>query len=309
MIRVETLHKHYGAVHALDGLDMTVEPGTVYGFLGPNGAGKTTTLRILTGLARPTSGRASVAGVDLTTDGRTLSRRIGYLPEEPAFYPWMSPLEYLDHLGRLHGLSVAERSQQVHKLLDLVHLAEAGKRRIGGFSRGMRQRLGLAAALIHKPEVLLMDEPVSALDPLGRKEILDLIEGLRGQCTVLMSSHILGDVERVCNVVGIIDRGRMIIQSPREELMERYAQPVFEAEAADAASALRWADSLRVQPWAAAVSVDGVVARITVKDVARARRDILSSAVAQQIELRRYEETRPSLEDVFLQLTGKEAAQ
>jgi ABC-2 type transport system ATP-binding protein len=173
----------------------------------------------------------------------------------------------------------------------------------------MRQRLGLAAALIHEPEVLLMDEPVSALDPLGRKEILDLIEGLRGQCTVLMSSHILGDVERVCNVVGIIDQGRMIIQSPREELLERYAQPVFEAEAADAASALRWADSLRVQPWTAAVSVDGVVVRITVKDVSRARRDVLSSAVAQQVELRRYEETRPSLEDIFLQLTGKEAVQ
>lgn len=309
MIKTEYLHKYYGPVRALDGLNMTVEPGNIYGFLGPNGAGKTTTLRILTGLAHPSSGHATVAGVDLKTDGRTLSHRIGFLPEEPAFYPWMTPREFLDYLGRLHNLSASERTRKIRDLLDLVHLADAGKRRIGGFSRGMRQRLGLAAALIHEPEVLLMDEPVSALDPLGRKEILDLIEGLRGQCTVLMSSHILGDVERVCNVVGIIDQGRMIIQSPREELLERYAQPVFEAEAADAASALRWADSLRVQPWTAAVSVDGVVVRITVKDVSRARRDVLSSAVAQQVELRRYEETRPSLEDIFLQLTGKEAVQ
>jgi len=247
--------------------------------------------------------------VDLVSDGRTLSHRIGYLPEEPAFYPWMNPGEFLDHLGRLHNLSAADRSRQVRELLDLVHLAEVGKRRIGGFSRGMRQRLGLAAALVHNPEVLLLDEPVSALDPIGRKEILDLIEDLRGQCTVLMSSHILADVERVCNVVGIIARGRMIIQSRREELMERYAQPAFEAEAVDAASAARWADRLKVQAWAAAVKLENEVVRINVTDIARARREILPSAVAGGIVLRRFEEVRPSLEDVFLQLVEKEAAQ
>ncbi len=306
MIQIENLHKHYGAVHALDGLNMTIEAGTVFGFLGPNGAGKTTTLRILTGLARGTSGRATVGGVDLNTDGRTLSRRIGYLPEELAFYPWMTPREFLDYLGRLHRLSAAERSDRTRELLVLVNLEEVGKRRIGGFSRGMRQRLGLAAALVHKPEVLLLDEPISALDPAGRKEVLDLIERLSEQCTVLMSSHILADVERVCNVVGIIAKGRMIVQSPREALMERYAQPVFEAETTDTASACRWADRLRVQPWTAAVSVDGDRVRVTVKEVARARKELLASAVAQDVVLRRYEEVRPSLEDVFLQLVGRE---
>ncbi|MBM3150632.1 MAG: ABC transporter ATP-binding protein [Chloroflexi bacterium] len=309
MIRVENLHKHYGVVRALDGLDMTVEEGTIYGFLGPNGAGKTTTLRILAGLARPASGRASVAGVDLAADGRALSRRLGYLPEEPAFYPWMTPREFLDYLGRLHGLSAAERAAQIRELLELVHLAEAAKRRIGGFSRGMRQRLGLAAALVHNPEALLLDEPVSALDPIGRKEMLETIENLRGQCTVLMSSHILADVERVCNAVGIIARGRMVVQARREALLERYAQPVFTAETADAASAQRWAGRLQVQPWAAAVSVEGERVRVTVNEIARARREILPSAVAAEIVLRRFEEMRPSLEDVFLQLTGKEAAQ
>ncbi len=309
MILVENLHKHYGAVHALDGLTMNVEPGSIYGFLGPNGAGKTTTLRILTGLARATSGRASVAGVDLKTDGRTLSRRIGFLPEEPAFYPWMSPREYLDYLGRLHGLSSADRAARIGELLELVNLAEAGKRRIGGFSRGMRQRLGLAAALVHKPDVLMLDEPVSALDPSGRKEVLELIERLGGQCTILMSSHILADVERVCNVVGIIAKGRMIVQSPREALMDRYAQPIFAAEATDAASASRWADRLKAQPWAAAVSVDGEMVRVTVKEIDRARKELLASAVAQNVVLRRYEEVRPSLEDIFLQLTDQEVAQ
>jgi ABC-2 type transport system ATP-binding protein len=309
MIQIESLHKHYGAVHALDGLNMTVEPGVVYGFLGPNGAGKTTTLRILAGLARPTSGRVVVAGVDLTSDGRTLSHRTGYLPEEPAFYPWLTPREYLDMLGHLHGLDAAERTIRVKELLQVVNLAEAGKRRIGGFSHGMRQRLGLAAALVHKPEVLLLDEPVSALDPSGRKEVLELIEHLSGQCTILMSSHILADVERVCNVVGIIARGRMIVQSPREELMDRYAQPVFEAEGEDVAAVKRWADTVRKQDWAAAVSLDGDRLRVTVSDIQRARRELLVSAVAQQIALRRYEEVRPSLEDVFLQLVEKEPIQ
>ena len=309
MIQIESLHKHYGAVHALDGLNMTVEPGVVYGFLGPNGAGKTTTLRILTGLARPTSGRVVVAGVDLPSDGHTLSHRIGYLPEEPAFYPWLTPREYLDMLGRLHGLDAAKRTTRVKELLALVNLGEAGKRRIGGFSHGMRQRLGLAAALVHKPEVLLLDEPVSALDPLGRKEVLELIEHLSGQCTILMSSHILADVERVCNVVGIIARGRMIVQSPREALMDRYAQPVFEAEGEDPAAIKRWADTVRLQSWATAVNLDGDRLRVTVSDVKRARRELLASAVAQEIALRRYEEVRPSLEDVFLQLVEKEAIQ
>ncbi len=309
MIRVENLHKHYGAVRALDGLNMAVEQGVLYGFLGPNGAGKTTTLRILTGLARPTSGRASLAGVDLTADGRAPASRLGYLPEEPAFYPWMTPLEFLDHLGRLHGLSAADRARRSRELLELVHLAEVAKRRIGGFSRGMRQRLGLAAALVHNPDVLLLDEPVSALDPAGRKEMLEAIENLRGRCTVLMSSHILADVERVCNVVGIIARGRMLVQAQRETLLAQYAQPVFAAEAADAASAGRWVNRLKVQPWAAAVSLDGETVRVTVNDLERARQEILPCAVAEGVVLRRFEETRPSLEEVFLQLTGKEAAE
>ncbi len=309
MILVENLHKHYGAVHALDGLNMTVEIGSIYGFLGPNGAGKTTTLRILTGLARSSSGKATVAGIDLAKDGRSLSSRIGYLPEEPAFYPWMTPGEFLDYLGKLHGLSTAERATRTRELLELVNLAESGKRRMGGFSRGMRQRMGLAAALVHRPEVLLLDEPVSALDPSGRKEVLDLIGKLSGQCTVLMSSHILADVERVCNVVGIVARGRMVVQSPREALMQQYAQPVFEMEGKEPASMKRWANLLKDYPWVSKLNQDNHILRVTVSDVERARKELLASAVGQGIILSRYQEMRPSLEDIFLQLVNHEVAQ
>ena len=303
-VHVEGLKKYYGAVHALDGLDLEVAPGTVFGFLGPNGAGKTTTLRILTGLARPTSGQAQVAGVDVLKGGGMLSRRIGHLPEEPAFYPWMTPREFLDYLGQLYGLPASQRNSRTRELLELVRMEEVSKRRIAGFSRGMRQRLGVAAALIHHPEVLFLDEPASALDPAGRKEVLDLIGSLRGQCTVVMSTHILADVERVCDVVGIIAKGRMLVQSRREELLERYASPAFELEGDDHAALSRWVEELRRLPWVTAVAPRNGAFRISVRDVTSAKRELLALAVNAGLSLKRYEEVRPSLEDVFLQLVG-----
>jgi ABC-2 type transport system ATP-binding protein len=305
-IHVEALKKYYGTVHALDGLDLDVASGTVFGFLGPNGAGKTTTLRILTGLARPTSGKAQVAGVDVLKDGGTLSRRIGHLPEEPAFYAWMTPREFLDYLGRLYGLSSNERASRTRELLALVRMEDVSRRRIAGFSRGMRQRLGVAAALIHHPEVLFLDEPASALDPAGRKEVLDLIGNLRGKCTVLMSTHILADVERVCDVVGIIAKGRMLVQSPREELLEHYAVPAFEVEGDDQAALSLWVEDLRRLPWVTAVTPRNEAFRISVRDVQSAKRELLALAANSGLSLNRYEEVRPTLEDVFLQLVGSE---
>src|SRR5258706_6617719 len=218
-IRIEALQKTYGAVKALDGLDLAVEAGSVFGFLGPNGAGKTTTLRILTGLAQASAGRAWVADVEITArhagSATPYAKNFGYLPEEPAFYNWMTPRECLDYVGQLFGLSAGQRRARTVELLELAGLTEVAKRRIGGFSRGMRQRLGLAQALVNQPAVLFLDEPASALDPAGRKEVLDLIERLRGRCTVFMSTHILADVERVCDGVGIFARGRLITEGPR----------------------------------------------------------------------------------------------
>jgi len=306
-IRVEKLQKTFGSVRALDGLTLTVEPGAVFGFLGPNGAGKTTTIRILTGLARPTDGRAWVAGVEVTTARREIARRVGYLPEEPAFYPWMTPREFLEHVGRIFGLAAGERAARTGELLDLVGLADVDERRIGGFSRGMRQRLGLAQALVNRPEVLFLDEPVSALDPVGRKEVLELIGRLRGQCTVFMSTHILTDVERVCDTVGVINHGRMVVEAPREELIARYALPVFEIEGdnSSAGQIAAWAETLRAISWVTTVSVDGTTARVMVNDVEKAKKELLVLAVQARLILTRYEMIRPSLEDVFLQLVGE----
>jgi len=306
-IRVEGLHKFYGSVRALDGLDLTVEPGTIFGFLGPNGAGKTTTIRVLTGLAHATEGRAWVAGVDIAADGHGITRRIGYLPEEPAFYPWMTPRELLDHVGRVFGLSTSERAARVKELLEQVGLAEVGKRRIGGFSRGMRQRLGLAQALVNRPEVLFLDEAVSGLDPAGRKEALELIERLRGQCTVFMSTHILADVERVCDTIGIIARGRLVTQAPREALLAQYAIPAFEVETDSGFEGPLngWAKLLRQKRWVQSVSISGLKGRIIVNEIETAKRELLPSAVQAGLVVTRYKMRRPSLEDVFLRLVGE----
>jgi ABC-2 type transport system ATP-binding protein len=309
-IRVEGLRKTFGEVRALDGLTLAVEPGVVFGFLGPNGAGKTTTIRILTGLARPNGGRAWVTGVEVTDDRRQVAGRIGYMPQDPAFYPWMTPQEFLDYVGRVFGLSARESRTRAQELLELVGLREAARRRIGGFSGGMRQRLGLAQALINQPQVLFLDEPVSGLDPAGRKGVLEMIEGLRGQCTVFMSTHILGDIERVCDAVGIINRGKLVAEAPQEELLERYAVPAFEVEAENGfVEQLRaWAESLRRLDWVTSIAVSGRTARVVVNDVAAGKRELLATAVQSGLILTRYEMVRPSLEDVFLKLVNEEGA-
>jgi len=308
-VRIEELCKVFGTFQALDGLSLTVEQGAVFGFLGPNGAGKTTTIRILTGLAHTTSGRAWVAGKEVTASGHEIAHHIGYLPEEPAFYTWMTPREFLDYVGRVFGISAADRSARAKELLALAGLEEAAKRRIGGFSKGMRQRLGLAQALFNRPEVLFLDEPASALDPLGRKEVLDFIENLRGQCTVFMSTHILADVERVCDTVGIINRGKLITAAPREALLAQYAIPAFELEVEKQSEAAltQWSETLKRENWVTSISIEGLVVHVIVKDVEVAKKELLRSITQTGLMINRYEVVRPSVEDVFLQLVGEEA--
>jgi ABC-2 type transport system ATP-binding protein len=306
-IEVHELVKTYGAVHALDGLNLTVEPGSVFGFLGPNGAGKTTTLRILTGLARPTQGTVRICGEPVGDGVHRVSPRVGYLPEEPAFYNWMTPEEFLDLVGQIFGLTAADRKTRTRELLAQVDLDDVRKRRIGGFSRGMRQRLGLAQALVNHPTVLLLDEPASALDPAGRRDVLELIERLKGESTVLISTHILSDVERVCDTVAILSHGKTVAEGNREELMARYAVPAYEVDVnnGSAEHLADWADQLRRLPWVKMVQVNGSAARILVNDVDACRQEMLAAAAESGLAINRLEVVHPSLEDVFLQLVDQ----
>jgi ABC-2 type transport system ATP-binding protein len=302
MIRIEGYVKTYGQVRALDGLSLQVDPGVVYGFLGPNGAGKTTTMRLLTGLAQPTSGQAWIGGKQVGAAGQETRHLLGVLPEEPAFYPWMTPLEYLrDFIAPLYGIPAKTAADKAAAMLDLTGLAEAAKRRIGGFSRGMRQRLGLAQALIHDPQVLLLDEPVSALDPAGRKEVLALLEHLRGKVTILLSTHILADVERVCDVVGIINKGRLVIQEKRADLLAKYALPQFVIEASDGFH--HWVEQAGRLSSLTRLSVEDNTATVLVNDVRLAQKELLASLAEHDVAVRRFEIVQPDLEDIFLRLT------
>lgn len=307
-VKIESLRKKYGSVNALDGLNIMVESGSVFGFLGPNGAGKTTTLRILAGLAQADSGSIFFGDQDLSKSDASQKARLGYLPEEPAFYSWMSPREYLDYVGRIFNLDAKERRLRVDQLLEQSGLKEAAKRRIGGFSRGMRQRLGIAQALMNHPSILLLDEPVSALDPAGRKEVLEMIEGLSSECTVIMSSHILADVERVCDTVGIINKGKLITQAKKEDLLERYAIPALEITTSNGSAALmpEWKLRLEQLPGVTGVTVEGYSFHLAVKDVHAAEQEIMRDALNHNATFEKLEVVKPSLEDIFMQLTGSQ---
>lgn len=302
MIRIENLTKRFNKVIALQELSLEVEAGVIYGFLGPNGAGKTTTLRILSGLAHPDGGRAWILDKEVTRPGSDLRASFGYLPEVPAFYSWMTPMEYLaSFVAPLYDIKGANAKTRAAEILHLVGLSKAGDRRIGGFSRGMRQRLGLAQVLIHRPPVLLLDEPVSALDPAGRKDVLKLIENLRGEATVLFSTHILSDVERICDRIGIIANGQLIAQARRQELLERYAIPAIEIETDQDLNG--WLEQVNNFPYVESAEQSNSSIRLVVSDLSRAQVELLNLLAEQGLLVRRFEVVQPNLEDVFLRLT------
>jgi len=305
-IRCERLSRTYGKVEALKDLNLSVEKGSVFGFLGRNGAGKTTTIRLLTGLAQPTSGRAWVNGLESTSRDTTAQSSFGYMPEVPAFYPWMTSQEFLLFIGRLFGLNSEQLKKRIAELLELCGLEDAAKRRIAGFSKGMRQRLGLAQALIHRPQVLFLDEPTSALDPAGRRDVLNLIETLKGDTTVFLSSHILADVERVCDTIGVIQEGQLLLVEKRDSLLSRYASDVIllEFDIQNVVELDPFVSQIQSLSWVDSVKRDGSVVRVTVSDRVQGKTTLLGIIAGSDLLLSRYEWVRPSLEEIFLAISS-----
>ena len=302
-IELRGLTKRFGSTVALDQVDLAVRPGIVFGFLGRNGAGKTTALRILSGLARPTAGSAYVLGHDVTHATDAVRARIGFLPDVPGFYPWMTAREYLALAGRLFGLDQPIIQTRTDALLEMAGLASVTAR-VGGYSRGMKQRLGIAQALINAPSLLMLDEPTSALDPIGRREVLEMVASLRGRTTVFFSTHILADVERVCDAVAILERGRVVENADIAELTARSAanRLVVEVEGADAVSSLQ--RELAGRAWVKSIEINEQTLRVTAVDLAAAQREIPAAIAAAGVALRRFEIDEASLEDVFVERVG-----
>ncbi len=223
ILTLQHVSKHFGSKQVLQDLNLTVPAGSIYGFVGENGAGKTTTMKLILGLDQASAGAIEVAGQPVHFGETETNRQTGYLPDVPAFYGYMTAPEYLKLCGQLTGLRGGELQSRVAAMLIQVGLADA-KHRISGFSRGMRQRLGIAQALLNTPKLLICDEPTSALDPQGRTDFLQLLASLRGQTTILFSTHILSDVERICDHVGILHHGRLQVSAPLDDLKQQYAK-------------------------------------------------------------------------------------
>lgn len=224
MIKVENLTKRYGAFTAIDGISFSVERGEICGFLGPNGAGKTTTMRILTGFMPPTDGRVELGGLDIAENVIEVKRKVGYLPESTPLYGDMRVYEYLDFVAEIKGLKGSARKKKVDEVLEATYIADRRRSLIGSLSKGYRQRVGLAQALLNDPEVLILDEPTIGLDPRQITEIRSLIKDLSGKRTVILSSHILPEVQMICSRVLIINKGRVIAADTPERLSSKFAQ-------------------------------------------------------------------------------------
>lgn len=224
ILTIKNLHKSFGGSIVLDGLNLSVPRGSVFGFIGQNGAGKTTTMKIILGLLAADSGEVLVDGQKVAFGNTPTNKCIGYLPDVPAFYGYMKANEYLKFCGNVSGMKGRDLNERINELLSLTGL-EAAHGRVGGFSRGMKQRLGIAQALLARPKLLICDEPTSALDPLGRKELLELLSQIRNETTVIFSTHILGDVERICDDVALLHKGKIAFSGSIAEIKAKHGEP------------------------------------------------------------------------------------
>jgi ABC-2 type transport system ATP-binding protein len=315
MIKVQALTKKYARTIAVDQISFEVAKGQIVGFLGPNGAGKTTTMRMLTCFLPPSAGTATVAGFDVLEQPLEVKQRIGYLPETPPIYPEMETAEYLKFVGKLKGLSGADLAKRVDYACDRCAVADVRKKLLGKLSKGFRQRVGLAQAIIHNPDVLILDEPTAGLDPKQINETRDLIKGLAGDHTIILSTHILSEVEQTCEQVIIINQGRLVATDSVRNLQARARGA--ESVLVDVASRNGNLEAGIVQHTLEQVAgVSRVLSRE--QDNGRAvfevesqkgrflRGDLARAVVECGWDLNELRPTAMSLEEIFLQLTGSE---
>jgi ABC-2 type transport system ATP-binding protein len=301
MIKIHNLYKSYKGHKVLKGLNIEVQRGEIYGFIGHNGVGKSTTMNILAGLIGFQSGNCIINGRD-TSDKGLQNKDIGYLPEDPKFYPYMNAWEYFDFIGRIGGESGNIIKEKTAKLLERVKLDKAAKRPVGGYSRGMKQRLGLAVAMYHDPHVYLLDEPSSALDPEGRVDMVNIIEDLKKQGkTIFLSTHILNDIERVCDRVGIIHDGRIVVEDSLDSLLGKYVQPVYDIEflkKPDRDIANRFMKLEYVEK----VDTEDNKVCVTIKNLERDSQNLLREAVGLNAFITSINLRRNSLEEIFMKV-------
>ncbi|SDK30029.1 ABC transporter ATP-binding protein [Methanoculleus thermophilus] len=296
MIQAENLTKVYNGKAVVDGLDLEVDEGDIFGFLGPNGAGKSTTILMLTGMIEPTSGRCLVDGIEVAKDPLRVKEIIGYLPEDVGFYGNMTAEQNLDYFARFYGMDSRERKERIAELLELVHL-DGVTQKAGEYSRGMKQRLGLAQALINDPKVLFLDEPTANLDPEGVREYRKLVEHLADEGkTIFVSSHILSEVREVCRTVGLLAKGKLVAQGTLEEVARALAPSDGDA----VRIIVETPERLPAIEDPGILSIERNGSRAVILAMADIRDRLVESLYSQGVHIREMHLEEPDIEDVFM---------
>jgi len=311
VIETHNLSKAYKGEQVLKDLNLTVQPHSIFGFLGPNGAGKTTTMKILLGLIKPTSGDGKIFGNDIVRDSVAIRERIGYLPQQPQFIDYWTARETLRFTASFFFSGPKEVIEdRIQEVLELVEISDKADRPIKGFSGGERQRLGIAQAQINYPDLLILDEPAAALDPLGRHDVLEVMERLRKHTTIFYSTHILDDVQRVSDTVAILNHGQLVTCGPIEQVMSGNDGTIFNVTAKGSASRIE--EALRQLSWVSHVSTapynGGTNWQVTVSDEGKAESRLLRHILAdEEIIVTEFSRKKYDLEEVFMNLVEGES--
>lgn len=303
ILSIENIAKSFGANKIIDNLTLEVPENSIFGFIGQNGAGKTTTMKMILGLLKPDSGNIKVCGETVAYGQTKTNRFVGYLPDVPEFYGYMTPKEYLRLCGEITGLSDKKIKSRSEELIKLVGLEKANKK-IGGFSRGMKQRLGIAQALINEPKLLICDEPTSALDPIGRKELLDILDQVKGKTTVLFSTHILSDVERICDRMALLNKGKLALCGTISELKEQHQQDGLLIEFASISETNNFLTNLQNSSYIQKTECNGSTLIIKTADVKRTEKEVIEILSQKQLLPTKLEILEPSIETLFMEVVG-----
>lgn len=298
MLTVKHLCKQYNDSHVVNDISFTLEKGLCTALLGPNGAGKTTTLRMLTGLIKPSSGTISY-----DSEKEDFRQLIGYLPQYPQYYDWMTAEEFLTYCSKLHGLSNKESIDRTRQLLQQVDLLDDKDKRISSYSGGMKQRLGLAQALIHEPKILFLDEPVASLDPIGRRDVLTLMERLKENMTILFSTHILNDADEISDSIILLKEGKIIEQGTIEALQKKYATGKIEIQLDSYPETIK--EQLKQLQSVTSLIVQKNTFQLFVSDTTMAQDEILQFIVKEKLPLQKFQIGRLTLEEMFMKAVEK----
>lgn len=300
-LQIKHIDKKFGRQIILNDLNFVVSEHTVFGFIGKNGAGKTTLMKLILGYLKADAGEIIVCGEKAGFSHTRTNRLIGYLPDVPVFYGYMNAVEYLTFCGRIAGLKAAAIRKRNSELLGMVELSGI-KKSIRGYSRGMKQRLGIAAALLTRPKLLICDEATSALDPQGRKDILDLLALVRRETTVLFSTHILSDVDRICDQIGLLHNGKIVLQGRTSEIEQQHGGDTLQIGVFTHDDALRLAAALKKLPFIISTEIAESTCTFRISDVRHHALDIIDILVKEKIALNTYHQLEPTLENVFLEM-------